>query len=1112
MAVVLDALASYVLNMLAEMTKKEIQMLFGGPHEIGKMDEKLEDLKKFLADADRRSITDNSVQGWVRELKEAMYDATDILDLCHLKVMEQGGACLDAECFNPLLFCMRNPIFAQKIASRIKKLNQRLHDIKDRSTAFSFINLGSNEDRRTMVASSRPSSRETSGEVNELGLVGEKIEENTRNLVEILTKEEATIGEYNRIMVFAIVGVGGIGKTTLAQKIFNDNTIQHEFTKKMWLSVNQNFNESELLRRAIIEAKGDHQAAGNTKAALERTLKDALMGHKALLVMDDVWDHRAWADVLETPLVHVLDKGSRVLVTTRHDRVARGMKAVEPYNHVDKLDPDDAWSLLNKQGATTVDQVVNINPAEDYIYIPVIEQVVGNVNDERLVPMLRDIGMEIIEKCDGLPLAVKVMGGLLRQKRLTRVDWENVLHNFTWPVSQLPEELNYAIYLSYEDLHASLKPCFLYCSLLPKSTVFFVDDIISMWISEGLVHGTSGNLEEIGKEYYDELIQRNLMEPNISYINQSVCNMHDVVRSFAQYMARDEALVAHNSEIDITDKLKSQKFIRLSVETKVAESRDLEWGSLQTQISLRTLISVGHIKIKRGGSLLSFSRLRILHLDSVNFDALAESLNQLKHLRYLSIENSDTYGLPANIGRLKFLQHISLLGCQNLVKLPGSIRILRQLRLLKISGTSINTIPGGFGSLTSLRKLYGFPAHMVGDWCSLEELGPLSRLMELDVRFMENVSSPSFAKQARLGEKVHLSYLSMSCTSRLGHDGWLVKEEEGASEKSQKQIEEVFDELCPPPCLESLDIKGYFGQRLPRWMMPIAPMPLWSLRILTMDDLACCMELPNGLCLLPALELLQIVHAPAIKRVGLEFLQPNHQVGVAFPRLHELNFDGMVEWEEWEWEKPVKAMHILEVLILKRCKLGHIPCGLPFHARNLRKVGIYDVVHLKSLDMFDSIVHLEVFRNNDLEIISNLPKLQKLVIVMCPKIKVLKGLPELQRLNLEDYDMKTLPRYLQDVNPKHLLLDCTLLLLTSIAAGHSSSEPDKFSHIEQVNAYADDKPPTFPIKRYAIYIERGCLQSQASWPARLQHRHHDGLRQSAAMWSGSKQLKHLPAR
>lgn len=143
------------------------------------------------------------------------------------------------------------------------------------------------------------------------------------------------------------------------------------------------------------------------------------------------------------------------------------------------------------------------------------------------------------------------------------------------------EELNYALYLSYDDLHPCLKPCFLHYSLLPKSTIFFVHDIVAMWISEGFVHGTSRDLEDIGKEYHEELIQRNLANPDLWYSDQQVCNMHDVVRSFA-HVARNEALVAESSETCISDKFNSEKFIWLSLLEIMRQSKssDLEWYSL----------------------------------------------------------------------------------------------------------------------------------------------------------------------------------------------------------------------------------------------------------------------------------------------------------------------------------------------------------------------------------------------------------------------------------------------------------------------------------------------------------------------------------------------------
>lgn len=137
----------------------------------------------------------------------------------------------------------------------------------------------------------------------------------------------------------------------------------------------------------------------------------------------------------------------------------------------------------------------------------------------------------------------------------------------------MPEELNYAIYISYEDLPPSVKQCFLYYSLLPKNAVFHKSCIIGMWISEGFLHETLDDLEELGSRYYNEyvfytiMILRNLIQPNIEYVDQNVCSMHDVVRAFAQFVVRDEALAAHSGQTGIISKLSAQKFLRLSVES-----------------------------------------------------------------------------------------------------------------------------------------------------------------------------------------------------------------------------------------------------------------------------------------------------------------------------------------------------------------------------------------------------------------------------------------------------------------------------------------------------------------------------------------------------------------
>jgi hypothetical protein len=211
MAVVLDAFASYITNMLTEMAREEVGMLLGVPGEIDKMGSRLGDLKNFLADADRRNITDQSVRGWVKELKGIRYQATNILDLCQLKAMERAPFTADVGCFNPLLFCMRNPLFAHDIGTRIRELNQKLDDICKRGNKFNFINLGFYEHNKYRLTSRQAANRETTGENLRSGLVGEKIKEDTRELVEMLTeKKGSTNGGSSNVMLVAIVGVGGI--------------------------------------------------------------------------------------------------------------------------------------------------------------------------------------------------------------------------------------------------------------------------------------------------------------------------------------------------------------------------------------------------------------------------------------------------------------------------------------------------------------------------------------------------------------------------------------------------------------------------------------------------------------------------------------------------------------------------------------------------------------------------------------------------------------------------------------------------------------------------------------------------------------------------------------
>ncbi|KAK8448293.1 hypothetical protein SEVIR_8G259600v4 [Setaria viridis] len=1046
MAAFLDAMAPYVQKLIADMAQEEVSMLLGVSGEIKKLEDNMEGIKAFVADAERRRITDQSVQRWVRKLKDAMYDATDIIDECQLEADKRRGSTEDgssvkkvsAGCFQPLLFCLRNPVFAHKIGSRIKELNQRLDGIHKEADRFKFsINLGSNPKPRKLTDAERSMQKMTS-EFDESAIVGEKIEQDTRELAQLLIT-----GGLHDIKVVSIVGTGGMGKTTLAQKIFKKVTIQEHFKVKVWLSITQHFDEIELLKTAIEHAGGVHGGTQD-KTLLTRTLTNTLSTGRFLLVMDDVWSDQAWSHVLSVPIRNASQKqqGNWVLITTRFENLAQRMVASFYQHHVSPLNEEDAWSLLTKQLPPSPNQVVGT----DY---------------------LRDVGMKIVRKCDGLPLAVKVMGGFLSMRSKSEREWEAVLNHHAWSVSGLPKELDSRIYLSYEDLSSEQKQCFLYCSLFPKGTFILFRNVIPMWISEGFIQpqvdrssSHDDQPEEIATEYYQELITRNLIEAQHP-LTPYICTMHDVVRDFAEFMAREELLVVQDLQVASGSNDSPVRRLSIGPTTSVPGL-----AAVQQKESVRTLVIImSKTDFELVDSLNSFSMLRVLYIHGGDYDRLVGSLCQLRHLRYLGLDETNISRLPDDIDNMKFLQHIVLDRSVHLENLPRTIIQLVHLRTLDMYGLNV-VIPKEFGGLRNLRTLHGFRVHMDmdGGWCSLEEIGPLSKLRHLTLHGLENVSATTLAETARISSKEHLEYLELHWSS----SGCMELRDEIEKQQQQKQVvEEVLEKLCPPPRIHNLHIQGYFGRTLPNWMMVVEACAFKSLSILKLQDLPWCTKLPDGLCRLPSLKWLEIVDAPAINSIGSEF-QASYSsstldggvtasTSAAFPNLTNLVLNGLCEWEEWDWEEQTvnvtggtMAMHALEFLQIIKCKLSFLPPGLANNKRHaLRKLALGSLSNLASVENFPSVVKLDVFDCPRLKRITGLSRLHRIRIVGCPKLEVLQGVPVLDNMWLRDDTMATLPGFLQAVHPRFLDLGCSKKLYESLSSG--SSEWSKISHIEKLD-------------------------------------------------------------
>uniref|UniRef100_M8B3M9 Disease resistance RPP13-like protein 4 n=1 Tax=Aegilops tauschii TaxID=37682 RepID=M8B3M9_AEGTA len=345
MAMVLDAFASYIADTIKQMAADEVGMLLGVTGEIDSLHDKLESLRDYLADAERKRITDRTVQGWVTSSRASCTTRPTSLTSAssrpwvggmqhpHPAATRCSSAC-GIPCSQMILAgasgsSTRGWATSASAVAASGKLNKRLDDICKLGAAFSFIKLETYQDCRP----GRPSAadRKTDPVLERSAVVGEKIEEDTRALVKELTKDN------DGIVVLAIVGVGGIGKTTLAKKVFNHEEIQHKFEKKMWLSVTQDFSEVELLRLAITTADGKLPATED-KSMLVPALLNAVRNQKFLLVLDDMWSDRAWTSLLNRSFSYGAP-GSRIVIPTRNDTVARGTRAREPYHRIDKLQP-----------------------------------------------------------------------------------------------------------------------------------------------------------------------------------------------------------------------------------------------------------------------------------------------------------------------------------------------------------------------------------------------------------------------------------------------------------------------------------------------------------------------------------------------------------------------------------------------------------------------------------------------------------------------------------------------------------------------------------------------------------------------------------------------------
>ncbi|EOY10167.1 Leucine-rich repeat containing protein, putative isoform 1 [Theobroma cacao] len=664
-------IAENVLETLTALVVQEISLACGVQSDFRKLREMLATVKPWILDAEEKQARNNQLQDWVQKLKDACYDAEDVLD--EFEVESLRGQVLEQKCIGNKVcnfFSSSNPlVFRLKMAHKIKKITERFSEIADLRDRFHLVEK--HDDTMHVVLSDR----ETHSFVQASDVIGRDIDK--KKIVESLL-QAPTGGEEENISVLTIVGIGGLGKTALAKLVFNDVNVAEFFQLKMWVCVSNETDLKRLLEKVIKVANGGDRDYGNMSLEkLQKGLRGCLNGKTYLLILDDVcWvDDKPWSKL--KPLLMGGAKGSKILVTARSNLVASNMGTI---HNLKALPEEESFSLFLK--------------------------VAFRKGGKEQHPHLVQIGREIVKKCGGNPLAVKTLASLL-YSTTSKHEWEKVRDNEMWKLMQDKNDLLPVLKLSYDQLPHYLKPCFVYCSVYPKDYRFASFELVQFWMAHGLLKTSNPDEdpEETGRRYLNELSSRYFFQDfeTLGFIQHF--KMHDLLHDLALLIAKNECSVVKSQGQDVGEGVRHLYFLDLDIPAE-SFSRYLD-----NCCHVRTF---RFLYIKEGSRndffiqtfLSRFQRLRVLDLSESTFEVLPRGIGNLKHLRFLDLRgNRNIKKLPNSICKLQNLQTLILASCNGIEEFPKDMSQLIMLRALSIT-TNLTVLPENVvNRLKSLRHL-----------------------------------------------------------------------------------------------------------------------------------------------------------------------------------------------------------------------------------------------------------------------------------------------------------------------------------------------------------------------------------------------------------------------
>ncbi|KAL5704100.1 hypothetical protein ACHQM5_022573 [Ranunculus cassubicifolius] len=1067
-----------LFDKLSSLISKEFRLLQGVNKDLEKLSSTLSIIKDVLVDAEVKQINDKRTRDWLTKLKDAAYDAEDIFEDCEVEALKEDSESGERSCSEQVsdsfsaCFDFKSTIFRHKMGKRIKELIERFEEIDGERDKFQL-----SRGVRVQAVEEFSSDRETSSILTEPIVCGRDAEK--ESIIKILL---ANACSSNNLSICPILGIGGLGKTTLARVVYADERVVNQFDTKIWVCVSEDFGIKRITKM-IIEHLSQKNCDLEALDLMQIQLKRLLIGRKYLLVLDDVWDDdgEKWIQ-----MIHLLacgGKGSSVIVTTRLQSIVTSIAT--------------NLETIGTSTASVLNPTCNLKFLVDHESLSLFKHYAFGVGDEENQNLI-DIGLEIIGKCGGLPLAIKAIGTLLHFKR--EEFWRLVRDSEFWSLEQHGENtILPALRLSYNYLPPVSRQCFAYCSMYPKDWIIKRDELINEWMANGLIQSSMGmEVEDIGIEVFNGLLQQSFLQIHEGNSTKLVeCKMHDLMHDLACSVMKYECSRLKIS--DMHDVPQRARYISVMCDSPFSSDTVIKFS--KSHPYLRTLVFfIGNSTNSLGLNLLlsHFSELKHLRLLDLGWVWTIKSvpswIGQLKLLRFLSLENTGLTSVPTSVCSLLNLQ-VLLLGLNEFTTLPSSIGNLKNLRVLDLSKTFIKVLPESIYSLTNLQtlnlrgcsKLNSLPRemkkmtslrHLIMEWhggvfkvpvssmpvgigeltrletlnifvvsnssedaAGIQELGRLNLLKgRLLIKNIRHVQDPNNVQEANLKSKNKLSNL---------HLYW--GEDDEYEEEEKTRSTQILDLLEPHPNLQILEILRYPGVEFPAWLRKCA-VTIPNLRKLYF------MFMPNAVhhlhVLPPNLKKLWIWGCPklrlpsttalpsSIEALSLEATNDPTLSSVAtLTNLSKLQIGGFYE-DEVLPEGPFRNLTRLRALYVSDCsRLKRLPTQLDSLAAKLKRLVITNCDELeciteRELMNLTSLEELRIVRCWNLKNLSyslqNLTSLKKLELRACPELDNsaihFHQLGTLEELAIcEMPQLTSLPDGIKDLTTLHTLVieECT---------------------------------------------------------------------------------------